>query len=121
MSFLYAGWDKHHGFQLYHSDPSGNYSGWKANAIGNNHAQAESVLKTDYKEDMNVEACLKLAVSVLGTMNYSLFFVLFMFFLFILSPVFFYFSFIFPFFALFFFLSLTLSPSSKICISFFLS
>jgi len=24
ISFLYAGWDKHHGFQLYKSDPSGN-------------------------------------------------------------------------------------------------
>ena len=30
VSFLYAGWDIHHGFQLYHSDPSGNYGGWKA-------------------------------------------------------------------------------------------
>ena len=27
VSFLFAGWDKTHGFQLYHSDPSGNYSG----------------------------------------------------------------------------------------------
>lgn len=25
VSFLYAGWDRHHGFQLYQSDPSGNY------------------------------------------------------------------------------------------------
>ena len=25
VSILYMGWDKHHGFQLYHSDPSGNY------------------------------------------------------------------------------------------------
>ena len=30
------GWDKHYGFQLYQSDPSGNYSGWKATCIGNN-------------------------------------------------------------------------------------
>ncbi len=66
VSFLYAGWDKHHGFQLYHSDPSGNYAGWKATAIGNNHSQAEIVLKSDYKDDMDVDACLKLAVSVLG-------------------------------------------------------
>jgi 20S proteasome alpha/beta subunit len=29
VSFLYAGWDDHFGFQLYHSDPSGNYGGWK--------------------------------------------------------------------------------------------
>ena len=30
VSFLYAGYDKIYGFQLYHSDPSGNYAGWKA-------------------------------------------------------------------------------------------
>lgn len=30
------GWDKHYGYQLYQSDPSGNYSGWKATCIGNN-------------------------------------------------------------------------------------
>ena len=36
VSFLYAGWDRHHGFQLYLSDPSGNYGGWKATAIGQN-------------------------------------------------------------------------------------
>lgn len=37
VSFLYAGWDAHRGFQLYVSDPSGNYSGWKATAIGQNY------------------------------------------------------------------------------------
>ena len=31
------GWDPHFGFQLYQSDPSGNYGGWKATCIGNNH------------------------------------------------------------------------------------
>jgi hypothetical protein len=34
VAFLFAGWDKHYGFQLYQSDPSGNYSGWKATVIG---------------------------------------------------------------------------------------
>ena len=36
VSILYMGWDKHYGYQLYQSDPSGNYSGWKATCIGNN-------------------------------------------------------------------------------------
>jgi len=31
------GWDRRLGFQLYQSDPSGNYSGWKATCIGNNN------------------------------------------------------------------------------------
>jgi hypothetical protein len=45
VSFLWAGWDKHHGFQLYQSDPSGNYGGWKATAIGANNQAAQSILK----------------------------------------------------------------------------
>jgi len=32
------GWDSHYGFQLYQSDPSGNYCGWKATCIGTNSA-----------------------------------------------------------------------------------
>ena len=40
VSFLFAGYDDHHGFQLYHTDPSGNYSGWKATAIGVNNQTA---------------------------------------------------------------------------------
>jgi len=38
VSLLYMGWDQHYGFQLYQSDPSGNYGGWKATCIGNNSA-----------------------------------------------------------------------------------
>jgi len=36
ISVLYMGWDRHYGFQLYMSDPSGNYGGWKGTCIGNN-------------------------------------------------------------------------------------
>merc|ERR1712095_123768 len=50
VSILYMGWDKHHGYQLYHSDPSGNYGGWKATCIGNNSSAAVSILKQEYKE-----------------------------------------------------------------------
>ena len=49
VSLLYMGWDRHYGFQLYQSDPSGNYSGWKATCIGNNSAAAVSMLKQEYK------------------------------------------------------------------------
>lgn len=66
VSFLYAGWDEHYGFQLYQSDPSGNYSGWKAKAIGANNQGAQSILKTDYKEDIKLEDALVLAVKVLS-------------------------------------------------------
>ena len=36
ISVLYMGWDEEYGFQLYMSDPSGNYGGWKGTCIGNN-------------------------------------------------------------------------------------
>ena len=70
-SFLFAGWDKVHKFQLYSSDPSGNYAGWKAIAIGTNNLAANSYLKQEYKEDLGlaqgIELCLKTLLSTLDT------------------------------------------------------
>ncbi|KAJ8939640.1 hypothetical protein NQ314_011060 [Rhamnusium bicolor] len=66
VSILYMGWDKHYGYQLYQSDPSGNYSGWKATCIGNNSAAAISSLKQEYKEgEMTLKDAKSLAVKVL--------------------------------------------------------
>jgi 20S proteasome subunit alpha 3 len=67
VSFLYAGYDQNYGFQLYHSDPSGNYSGWKAYCIGANNSSAQSILKQEYKEDgeMTLEDAVKLSIKVL--------------------------------------------------------
>ncbi|KAL3077104.1 hypothetical protein niasHS_013093 [Heterodera schachtii] len=67
VSLLYAGWDTHHGFQLYQSDPSGNYGGWKATCIGKGHQNALSILKQEYKdEDMTLEKAKDLAMKVLS-------------------------------------------------------
>ncbi len=66
VSFLIAGWDEHFGFQLYQSDPSGNYGGWKATAIGANNQAAQSILKQDYKDDITMVNSLKLAIKVLS-------------------------------------------------------
>lgn len=66
VSFIIAGYDDHYGFQLYHSDPSGNYGGWKATCIGANNATAQSILKQDYKDDMTLEDAKALAVKVLS-------------------------------------------------------
>ncbi|KAK9010627.1 hypothetical protein V6N11_043507 [Hibiscus sabdariffa] len=66
VSFLFAGWDKNYGFQLYMSDPSGNYSGWKAAAIGANNQAAQSMLKQDYKDDITREEAVQLALKVLS-------------------------------------------------------
>jgi 20S proteasome subunit alpha 3 len=66
VSYLYAGWDAYLGFQLYHSDPSGNYAGWRANAIGGNSAAAVNMLKQDWKDDLDVPASILLAIKVLS-------------------------------------------------------
>ena len=59
VSFIYAGWDPQRQFQLYLSNPSGNYGGWKATSAGANNASASSLLKQDYKEDCTLkEACV---------------------------------------------------------------
>ncbi|EFA75654.1 proteasome subunit alpha type 4 [Heterostelium album PN500] len=66
VSFLYAGWDIHHGFQLYQSDPSGNFAGWKATSIGGENSQvAQSVLRSNYKPDLSLKEALELALKVL--------------------------------------------------------
>lgn len=67
VSILYMGWDAHHGFQLYQSDPSGNYGGWKATCIGNNSAAAVSILKQEYEEGKTtLKEALALTVKVLS-------------------------------------------------------
>ena len=63
---MYAGWDKVRGYQLYNSDPSGNYSAWKAHATGMNNVNAITVLKADYDEDITLKNALKLAVKVVA-------------------------------------------------------
>lgn len=66
VSILYMGWDDRYGYQLYQSDPSGNYGGWKATCIGNNGAAAVSILKQDYKDDITLDKALDLAIKVLS-------------------------------------------------------
>jgi len=66
VSLLYAGYDPHYHFQLYHSDPSGNYSGWKATCIGANSGTAQSLLKQEYKDEITVEEAIALVVKVMS-------------------------------------------------------
>jgi len=66
VSLLYAGYDPHYNFQLYHSDPSGNYSGWKATCIGANSGTAQSLLKQEYKEDITIEDAISLVLRVMS-------------------------------------------------------
>ncbi len=68
VSFLFAGYDKIYGFQLYHSDPSGNYAGWKATCIGANSSNAQTILKQDLEKDktLDLKEATALAIKVLN-------------------------------------------------------
>jgi len=66
VSLLYAGWDPHYEFQLYHSDPSGNYSGWKATSIGANNGTAQSLLKAEYKDDISLDDAIGLIMRTMS-------------------------------------------------------
>ncbi|XP_049820671.1 proteasome subunit alpha type-4-like [Aethina tumida] len=66
VSLLYMGWDIHHGYQLYQSDPSGNYSGWRAVCIGNNSSSVTSLLAQEYKNgEMTLNDSTHLGMKVL--------------------------------------------------------
>jgi len=66
VSFLAGGYDRHFGFQLYHTDPAGVYSGWKAHAIGSlANVTTDSILKADWKEGMTQAEVKKLIAKVL--------------------------------------------------------
>lgn len=66
VSFIYAGFDSEREFQLYQSNPSGNYGGWKATSVGANNASAQSLLKQDYKEDCDLDEACAIAVKILS-------------------------------------------------------
>jgi len=72
VKFLFAGYDAHVGYQLYMSDPSGNYSGWKATCMGQNANSGQSLLKNEYDPSMDSEQCVKLALRVLNKTMESL-------------------------------------------------
>ncbi|QPC64765.1 hypothetical protein HYE67_006996 [Fusarium culmorum] len=66
ISTLIVGFD--HGSdvpRLYQTEPSGIYSAWKANAIGRSSKTVREFLERNYKEDMNREATIRLAIKSL--------------------------------------------------------
>ena len=68
VSMLWAGWTINDGFQLFHSDPSGNYAEWQATAIGNNSKNAQSILKEDYKENMTQDVMFLYMIFIFDTL-----------------------------------------------------
>jgi len=66
VSFLFAGWDVHEKYQLYQTDPAGNYMSWQAHSIGTNNQTAQGILKQEWKEGMTLEEGYELVAKVLA-------------------------------------------------------
>ena len=64
VSIIFGGVDKT-GTRLFSTDPSGTYRAYKAVAVGVGRETVEGILKTDYKEDMELEETAKLAIKCL--------------------------------------------------------
>ncbi|EZG44281.1 proteasome subunit alpha type [Gregarina niphandrodes] len=82
VSFLFAGYTPSFGqtdtncsntaseyaefpFQLILTDPAGNFSGWKATAVGQNSVTAQSILKQEWRDDLTLQEGLELAAKIL--------------------------------------------------------
>lgn len=66
VSFLLAGWDRYHGYQLYSTQPSGDYSAWSAYAIGQNDQVAQSYLRKDWKQQLTLQQGKVLGLRVIS-------------------------------------------------------
>lgn len=67
VSFLYAGWDKVGGFQLYQSDASGGYLPWLATCIGRGSFVGMNSLETLHEGVKDLRSACALAVKALAS------------------------------------------------------
>jgi 20S proteasome subunit alpha 5 len=65
VALLMAGVDAQEGPQLYHTDPSGTYTRYKAKAIGAGSEGAQHTLNEEYSEAMTLEEASHLALNIL--------------------------------------------------------
>ncbi len=64
IEIMIAGVNANNDSRLYVSDVTGNYMGYKATAIGENDERIKEILRSEYREGLNVEQGIKLALSV---------------------------------------------------------
>ena len=64
VSIIFGGVDKA-GAKLFATDPIGSYRSYKALAIGIGRETAENILREEYREDLNLEEAIRLAVKCL--------------------------------------------------------
>jgi proteasome alpha subunit len=64
VSMMIAGVDLNEKRNLFITDVTGNYFGFLATAIGENDEKLKDLLRKEYKESMNIEQSIKLALSI---------------------------------------------------------
>jgi len=64
VSIIFGGIDKT-GSRVFSTDPSGSYRGYKAVAVGIGRETVEGILKEEYREDLNLDEAIKLAIKCL--------------------------------------------------------
>ncbi|MGB9708031.1 MAG: archaeal proteasome endopeptidase complex subunit alpha [Candidatus Pacearchaeota archaeon] len=61
---MIAGVNPNNDSKLYVSDVTGNYTGYRATAIGENDERIKELLREEYREGLNMEQAIKLALNV---------------------------------------------------------
>jgi len=64
VALLFAGIDQDDKKNIYVTDVTGNYFGYKATAIGENDEKIKEILRKDYKDTLNIEGCIKLTLDI---------------------------------------------------------
>jgi len=64
VALLFAGIDQDDKKNVYVTDVTGNYFGYKATAIGENDEKIKEMLRKDYKESMSADECISLALDM---------------------------------------------------------
>jgi proteasome alpha subunit len=64
VAMMIAGVEMSERKTLFVTDVTGNYFGFSATAIGENDEKIKDLLRKEYKDNMNIEACIRLAISV---------------------------------------------------------
>nr|UXY86764.1 26S proteasome SU [Cryptomonas paramecium] len=64
LSLVVTGWDDSGGFQLFHADPSGNYSSWQAIALGRDSALNQDILNQEVDNEVNLQKAIGITAKI---------------------------------------------------------
>ncbi|AEA38807.1 26S proteasome SU (nucleomorph) [Cryptomonas paramecium] len=64
LSLIITGWDDSSGFQLFHTDPSGNYSSWQAIAVGRDNALNQDILNQEVNNEIDLQKAIGITAKI---------------------------------------------------------